>query len=394
MRTLLILLLLTQAAYADTFNACLKVEEEDESPSNIDCRPLRVPNNSLTDNTDYFSLAITNVATATALAANPTDCAANQFANTIAANGNLSCAAIADADIPDTITASSYLPLAGGTLSGNLGVGLAIAPSAIVHVREADLADTALFERTTTSISNAAYVSLRTGFVTTQDAANEFGSCLGFTISDTGVTESLIGTMCAVRNAGDTTGDLIFNPFYQGTGKEALRVSTNGMILVNDAANSASAGAGIQVFTDDNTAVVSGDRLGFTTYGSDDGAGTRRNGAAVNAYADGTWSATSIPSKLTFETAASGSTTRTVRVTIDAAGLATFSGAVTSASTITSSATSSLGWSNQSSANQACNTTCTSACVDGYDNDAANFAAYRVGCASAVADSCLCAGSS
>ena len=61
-----------------------------------------------------------NAATATALAANPTDCAANQFAISIVASGNLTCAAIADADVPDTITASNYLPLAGGTLTGTL----------------------------------------------------------------------------------------------------------------------------------------------------------------------------------------------------------------------------------------------------------------------------------
>ena len=45
-----------------------------------------------------------NAATATALAANPADCAVNQFANAIAASGALTCAAIADADVPDTIT--------------------------------------------------------------------------------------------------------------------------------------------------------------------------------------------------------------------------------------------------------------------------------------------------
>lgn len=42
--------------------------------------------------------------TADALTSNPTDCAANQFANAIAASGNLTCAALTDADIPDTIT--------------------------------------------------------------------------------------------------------------------------------------------------------------------------------------------------------------------------------------------------------------------------------------------------
>lgn len=61
-----------------------------------------------------------NATTATALATNPTDCSANQFANTIAASGNLTCAAIVDADVPDTLTASNYVPLAGATLTGQL----------------------------------------------------------------------------------------------------------------------------------------------------------------------------------------------------------------------------------------------------------------------------------
>lgn len=64
---------------------------------------------------------------ADALTSNPTDCSANQFATTIAANGNLTCASIVDADVPDTITASNYLLLTGGTLTGllttdNLGI--------------------------------------------------------------------------------------------------------------------------------------------------------------------------------------------------------------------------------------------------------------------------------
>lgn len=45
-----------------------------------------------------------NALTADALSSNPTDCSANQFATTIAANGNLTCAAITDADVPNTIT--------------------------------------------------------------------------------------------------------------------------------------------------------------------------------------------------------------------------------------------------------------------------------------------------
>lgn len=48
--------------------------------------------------------ATENIATATALAANPDDCSANQFAQSIIANGNLTCAAIVDADVPNNIT--------------------------------------------------------------------------------------------------------------------------------------------------------------------------------------------------------------------------------------------------------------------------------------------------
>jgi hypothetical protein len=72
-----------------------------------------------------------NASTATALAANPTDCSANQFANAIAANGNLTCAGITDADVPNTITVDAATSLtdgdkgaisaSGGTLSIDAG---------------------------------------------------------------------------------------------------------------------------------------------------------------------------------------------------------------------------------------------------------------------------------
>jgi hypothetical protein len=51
--------------------------------------------------------------TAAALAADPSDCAANQFATTIAASGNLGCAAIADADVPNDITITEADPQVG-----------------------------------------------------------------------------------------------------------------------------------------------------------------------------------------------------------------------------------------------------------------------------------------
>jgi excisionase family DNA binding protein len=89
---------------------------------NLSCAPLTdadVPN----------TITIDLAATATALAANPSDCAANQFANTIAANGNLTCTAITDADVSDTLTASLFvgsgstttaIDLATAEIAGNL----------------------------------------------------------------------------------------------------------------------------------------------------------------------------------------------------------------------------------------------------------------------------------
>ena len=82
---------------------------------------------SATDTWSKLLIGTDNIATATALASDPSDCSANQFANAIAVSGNLTCGAIGDADVPDTITVSNYLPLAGGTLTGqivtdNLGV--------------------------------------------------------------------------------------------------------------------------------------------------------------------------------------------------------------------------------------------------------------------------------
>jgi len=64
---------------------------------------------NLTGNVSGSSGSTTgNAATATALAANPTDCSSNQFANAIAANGNLTCAALAAADLPSNQKIRSF----------------------------------------------------------------------------------------------------------------------------------------------------------------------------------------------------------------------------------------------------------------------------------------------
>lgn len=71
-----------------------------------------------------------NADTATNLSADPANCSvATEFAVGITAAGVASCEAIVDADVPDTITASNYLPLAGGTMAGSITSLIAPNPS-------------------------------------------------------------------------------------------------------------------------------------------------------------------------------------------------------------------------------------------------------------------------
>ncbi len=75
-----------------------------------------------------------NASTATALVSNPSDCSANQFANAIAANGNLTCASITDADVSDTLTIGSSSTVADAALSSNvtkLGSAIDLATSEV-----------------------------------------------------------------------------------------------------------------------------------------------------------------------------------------------------------------------------------------------------------------------
>ncbi len=74
--------------------------------------------------------AVTNVAanTASALTSDPTDCPADQFAVTIAASGDLTCEAVIDADVPDSITidlaaAATALAANGGNCAVGSGAG-------------------------------------------------------------------------------------------------------------------------------------------------------------------------------------------------------------------------------------------------------------------------------
>ncbi len=70
----------------------------------------------LTSNGTAYSCSSSAVASATALAANPADCTAGQYATTIAANGDLTCAQVATSQLSGSINLATQV-------TGNLPVG-------------------------------------------------------------------------------------------------------------------------------------------------------------------------------------------------------------------------------------------------------------------------------
>jgi len=129
-----------------------------------------------------------NASTSSAFADDPTDCSANQFANAIATTGNLTCGAISDADVPNTITASNY-------------VLTTYASTTFYYQRDA-----------TTTMD----------YWETQQTAR--------TADD--LTDNSISDLNDVAAMTEITGDLLY---YGLTGWTRLATSTNGYVLTLDA---------------------------------------------------------------------------------------------------------------------------------------------------------------
>lgn len=90
-------------------------------------------------------------------------------------------------------------------------------------------------------------------------------------------------------------------------------------------ASGAGGGAGIYQYSLDGAAVVSGDRLGVSSFGgSYDASNNTKDAARITAYAVGTFSNTNAPGKLVFSTVPASSTTLADRLTIGSDGQITF----------------------------------------------------------------------
>lgn len=100
--------------------------------------------------------------------------------------------------------------------------------------------------------------------------------------------------------------------------------SVDGIASFNTAASSATAGSNITVYSNDNAALVSGDRLGGFNFGGSTGVGTIGTGASIQAFSAGTFAPSSIPSVMTFSTVAGATNTLSERFRIHNDGNASY----------------------------------------------------------------------
>ena len=97
----------TEAQDIEFYADATMVLSWDESEGNWDFDAEDIVGIGSATATTFVGALTGNASTATALAANPNDCAANTFADAIDANGNLTCNGVVDADVANDITINS-----------------------------------------------------------------------------------------------------------------------------------------------------------------------------------------------------------------------------------------------------------------------------------------------
>ncbi len=206
----------TELATTNDINGCISEPSADKVLFDLSC------NWPTSDNT-------------AALFANPADCAANQFANTIAANGDLTCAAIVDADVPDTITIDlATLATTATALAAN-GANCAVdnAPLGV---------DTLGAVETCTDFANISGDTMTGALIFDDNVNAAFG-----TGSDSTIDYDGIDTFWRLRAAG--SGDLMIGQtasppspdrgahFWAGTAGAVSAHSTAQIVVENDNTN-------------------------------------------------------------------------------------------------------------------------------------------------------------
>ena len=115
-----------------------------------------------------------------------------------------------------------------GYPTGNVGIGTNN-PIGKLHVKESDVSNTALFERSERQ-DDVPWTTMRLLATRSNNMKNGFGSALNFCIQDDAGIINIIGHIWAERNGDDTTGDIYLVPMDSGNKVETLVVSHTGNV--------------------------------------------------------------------------------------------------------------------------------------------------------------------
>jgi len=153
--------------------------------------------------------------------------------------------------------------------------------------------------------------------ITSQGVSNYTGATMVLTGGNVG-----IGTLTPAGALTVMSGNVGIGTWAPQDSLYIVTSGTSGFKAQNINSQSTIGGAGLAGFQDDGTAMVAGNRLGFLVFGGsgDTAHSVNSNAAGITAYADGNFTTSSIPANLRFETAPSGSLTRTERMRIDSNG--------------------------------------------------------------------------
>lgn len=122
----------------------------------------------------------------------------------------------------------------------------------------------------------------------------------------------------------------ITNKLYIGNQTDALQslnmpvtisASGGGLAIANRAASHAGGGAFINLYSYDNAAMGSGDRLGGFIFGGSSNATKIRNTAGVFAYTNSAWNATNFGSYIQFQATSEGTTNRVEKMRLTGGGV-------------------------------------------------------------------------
>ena len=257
---------------------------------------------------------------------------------------------------------STYLALAGGTLTGVLAATAGSNSVPSIHFGDSD---SGIFGGTNT-------VSLTAGG-TTRLTADTGVSVVG-TLAVTGAITSTSDLTIAQKliHAGDTDTflELLTDTIcFDTAGSEAFRVDSNQRLLVgnssartvgsripslqiegsnngrtslsimrNSADNAGSSlilGKSRGASNGSSTIINDDDSLGVIRFIGADGTDVNTQAAQIAAFIDGTPGSNDMPGRLVFSTTADGAASPTTRLTIDSAGLSTFTGQIKSNGTFT-----------------------------------------------------------